>query len=180
MKSPHSLWAALAVLVLVPFYAISAKEPSPEVIKCTAPLPRVRLGCSGEMCECRTGKSLLADAVLYKNHSVKSKVVTKLKAGTRFKSRDLSVVTLAYGMGEAESSEGKPLKIQIASYFGEGHYEFCGSIGTMEEDDIRITQEPKTEDWAKVATLKGETGWILTKTLRTTEGDNCDFDSAPK
>jgi hypothetical protein len=143
--------------------------------KCSEPLPRVRSGCSGEICECRTGNSLEADSTLYSDRSDKSKILTQLKAGTRFKSRELFVVTQAYGVGTGRDFNGKSIGVQIASYFGEGEYELCGSADNQTKESLKVVQEPKYEDWAKVVLKTGQTGWIRGG-LRTTDGDNCDFD----
>lgn len=143
---------------------------------CTEKLPWKREGCLGEMCNCRTGHTLKIDAPLYAARSMKSKVLAKLKAGTRFKSRELSIVTLAYGAGVIHKFDGGRIEVKVAAKRNDGHYELCGARLDEDSDTLQIFQEPKIEDWTKVTLPTGQFGWIRTSSLRTTEGNDCEFD----
>jgi hypothetical protein len=143
---------------------------------CTEKLPWKREGCQGEMCNCRTGHSLKGETPLYAARSMRSKVLGKLKAGTRLQQRELTTVTLAYGKGVIHKFDGGRVDVVIAAKKNDGQYELCGGRLDEDSDTLQVLQEPKTEDWTKVTVPGGQVGWIRTSALRTTESNDCDFD----
>ena len=143
---------------------------------CTEKLPWKHDGCQGEMCNCRTGNSLKTEAALYAARSMRSKIISKLKAGTRFKARDLTTVTLAYGTGVIHKFDGGRVDVQIAGKQNDGQYILCGGRLDEDSDTLQVLQESKVEDWARVTLTSGQIGWIRSANLRTSDGHDCEFD----
>ena len=149
---------------------------------CKIKLPRIRNGCQGEICECRTGYSLHKSSNLYVMPSKNSKIISKLPSRTRFRGRKLQVLTKKYGIDYLVESKRY---IHQISYIGEGVIELCEGekIFTKQFNtynktsiEIRPIKGTVTEEWAQVTLADNSKGWVLKSNLTSSEGDGCDFD----